>query len=943
MKTFFTFIVLMLLLSLSAASQTYTLNSSLNNQTITTCGGTMYDSGGPTGNYGHNENYTVTICSDNGGTLELNFTTFYLESPTWDNMSIYDGPSSYGYPALVANAGNRTLQGETISSTGTCVTIVWHTDGSMSYDGFAMNISCRFPCQEVEIGSLITDPPYYEGEDGYSYIDICQGESITVTATGVYPENNTNYAQSDATSTFTWNFGEGDLLDGSTVSYIYEGIRGYELGLMLRDIQNCSTGMRNTDIRIRVSTTPVFQNISLGPDILCPGETLYLSGFAPNGGLPGHNIEPVPSHMTYGLSRADTVFLPDGSGVTYNSPLTFSNFSPDATVTSIDDILSICTNMEHSYMGDLSMRLRCPNGTEVQFFSQGGGGTVLGEPVASGLPVDSNTSNITPGVGYDYCWSPTSTSGTIHQSTNWNQISNYVDRIGQTSTGTINQLRPGTYQISGNWSSFIGCPLNGTWTIFITDHLGADNGYIFSWGIELREDLYPTGWEYAPVITENDCVWEGNNVQGNLAYPDTPGVLDYTFTVTDNFGCAYDTTLQVTVRDFDDPICCSTPVADAGDDAQVCGYTHTLNARMQPNNTGSWQVITSSIPSGARVPTFANPNSPNATVTVYEEGIYQFEWTEMDRFPSCSNSDIVTIEFRPIPTSTFSYTPILCYGESTTVTYTGNVGASATFNWNFSNGIIESGSGIGPYRVRWANAGIHSIRLQVNYHYCSSTETISNLDVPSLLSFNVITTDDPCFQSCGGIAELVIQGGRLPYTYSWTSPTNVLDNLCANDYTVTVTDNNGCTASKPFSISEPNELVIAASSSTNLSCYNSFDGDISITVAGGTGNISYIWSDIGAGMSERTGLAAGNYQVTAIDANGCSVSEQFTLTQPNQLSVTISPDIAICETTQAVIQAQAMGGTPQYTYYWDMSNGSGFAPNNSTLILTPDTTTRYFV
>ncbi|MDR2010487.1 MAG: hypothetical protein LBQ22_08390, partial [Bacteroidales bacterium] len=893
------------------------LNSSTTGSTISSCNMTLYDSGGPDGNYSNSENYEITICSDNDGYIVLDFTEFRTESVSFDYITVYNANNN---SVIVAASGGTSLLGQTIETTTDCVRITWRSDGSSVYSGFEIDVSCKFDCQDFLVameGYELTDT---------SFIDVCQNTPFSLTATGTYPNNNENYFQSDSNVTWTWSIVSDEIDDEvsgigmNTLNYEFPGPGGYFISLNAVDSNGCMT-ILCASRRVRVSLTPRFTGTTI-TDTVCPGELVTMTG--------SYDVNPWIYEYQEVIPRQTCI---DGGQLHTEQRYTFTHscFEPCARITSAYDIQSIILTLEHSYIGDLDIFLECPNGQRMSIISYPNGCT----NAWFGEAIDNDGRPCEIGVAYPYTWSPTATTS--------------FTSVARNYTGN-RPVPSGTYLPTGNFSDLIGCPINGDWSVIFVDNLNSDDGTItqveFYFADHLVQSAANCGeWTYTN--TYENFTWSGENIASNgitaTARPNTSGDISYLFTITDDFGCSHDTTITVHVRPTIDPICCVTPVAYAGDDEQVCGYTHTLNAQLLPGNTGSWQVVESSVPSGARVPTFANPNSPNATVTVYEEGIYQFEWTEMNISPACMDSDTVTIEFRTIPTSTFSYTPILCYGESTTVTYTGNVGANATFNWNFSNGIIESGSGIGPYRVRWANAGIYNISLQVNYHYCSSTETISNLDVPSLLSFNVITTDDPCFQSCGGIAELVIQGGRLPYAYSWTSPTNVLDNLCANDYTVTVTDNNGCTASKPFSISEPNELVITASSSTNLSCYNSFDGDISITVAGGTGNISYIWSDIGAGMSERAGLAAGNYQVTAIDANGCSVSEQFTLTQPTQLSVTISPDIAICETTQAVIQAQAMGGTPQYTYYWDMSNGSGFAPNNSTLILTPDTTTRYFV
>ena len=102
--------------AISSYGQTYLISSG---GTINTCSGTLYDSGGPTGNYSNNENYTITICSNMpGAILSLEFTQFTFESPTWDHLSIFDGPNTSA-TELINNAGNSTPSGQIIVASGT--------------------------------------------------------------------------------------------------------------------------------------------------------------------------------------------------------------------------------------------------------------------------------------------------------------------------------------------------------------------------------------------------------------------------------------------------------------------------------------------------------------------------------------------------------------------------------------------------------------------------------------------------------------------------------------------------------------------------------------------------------------------------------------------------------------------------------------------------------
>jgi gliding motility-associated-like protein len=345
--------------------------------------------------------------------------------------------------------------------------------------------------------------------------------------------------------------------------------------------------------------------------------------------------------------------------------------------------------------------------------------------------------------------------------------------------------------------------------------------------------------------------------------------------------------------------------------------------------------------SGPGTATFTNPTSPNASVTVSAWGSYEFEWTEQNLTPTCSDADQVIVEFYPLPNTTFTYTPIMCNGENTTITYVGNMTATATYNWEFDGATLVSGSGQGPYVLNWTVDGIHPVSLQVSENGCNSPDTIVNIINPPLLSHTLVVDDDPCFQSCEGRAEATVIGGTLPYDYSWASPTNILPNMCAGNYSLTVTDANGCTTGEDFVVNEPTELVINSIAFTNLTCFESNDGTISIDASGGTGILTYLWSDIGSGFADRTNLPAGNYWPTVQDEHGCSATQLVVLTQPDELLVTISPSVAICEGTSTTIQAQGMGGTLAYSYYWDQ--GSGFNLAGSALTLIPLVTTTYNV
>ncbi len=507
---------------------------------ITACSGMFYDSGGSAGTYSAGEDHIYVICPTIAGSrVQLNFTDFDVEA-NYDYLSIFDGPNTSS-PTLGTYDNEEPILGVVQATTGNasgCLTFVFHSDGSVQYDGWAASISCSQPCQLVQVVLVSSSPVVNAGN-----IDICQGQTVTFNGSANYPQNNTSYFQSNATSTFTWSFGDGTTATGQNVSHTYNNEGGYQVSLVVTDINGCISS-NVIDIRVRVSTTPVFAGTNANPTTICLGQSTTLTGVA----------TPTPWSQPTGAILAGETFLPDGSGVSYYTGIDFTNFSPGQTVNSVNDIVSVCLNMEHTYMGDLQISLSCPNGNSIVLlpYTNGGGGTILGEPVGQDLPVDGNSSNTTPGIGYDYCFSPTSTAGYIDDMANWTTVAPYTDPIGQVSA-SVNQADAGTYQAYGAWTSLVGCPLNGSWTISVTDNLGLDNGYIFQWGINFNPALYPVLWGFTPAIVSD--TWSGTVGSGLTSTGSNPVVVTptatgnyfYTYSVTDDFGCTYDTSVQVSV------------------------------------------------------------------------------------------------------------------------------------------------------------------------------------------------------------------------------------------------------------------------------------------------------------------------------------------------------------------------------------------------------------
>jgi gliding motility-associated-like protein len=113
--------------------------------------------------------------------------------------------------------------------------------------------------------------------------------------------------------------------------------------------------------------------------------------------------------------------------------------------------------------------------------------------------------------------------------------------------------------------------------------------------------------------------------------------------------------------------------------------------------------------------------------------------------------------------------------------------------------------------------------------------------------------------------------------------------LTAGAYDLSLTDENGCIAEQTFVLDQPEVLTLDLSSPLNfhdhnISLYGENDGEIDAAIAGGTLPYSYTWTN-GDDVEDLTGLNAGVYSLTVVDAQGCIVSDTIELTQPYELEL----------------------------------------------------------
>jgi len=179
-------------------------------------------------------------------------------------------------------------------------------------------------------------------------------------------------------------------------------------------------------------------------------------------------------------------------------------------------------------------------------------------------------------------------------------------------------------------------------------------------------------------------------------------------------------------------------------------------------------------------------------------------------------------------------------------------------------------------------------------------------------------TQPACASIQDGAIAVNMSGGTPGYTYSWNNGAGNVSSqtgLAAGNYTVLVTDQSGCDTSMTFNLAYTTNVQLNGSTTINPTCASTNDGSITVNATGGTG-ITYLWTPGNETTASITGLAPGPYSVTATAANGCSASQNFTLSVANG-ATTASFNQTTTGLTFSFINTSVNG----VSYEWDFGDG----------------------
>ncbi len=349
-------------------------------------------------------------------------------------------------------------------------------------------------------------------------------------------------------------------------------------------------------------------------------------------------------------------------------------------------------------------------------------------------------------------------------------------------------------------------------------------------------------------------------------------------------------------------------------------------------STGSIDVTTT----GGTAPltfSWSGPSSySNNTEDISSLAAGSYTLTVTDANSCSANATIVLSEPTALSLST-SQVNLLCNGASTgsiDLTISGGV-ANYTKSWtgpsSYSNSTEDiSGLVAGKYDVTVTDA-----------NGCTSTGS-ATLTEPTAISIADAITNVSCNGLLDGAIDLTVSGGTVAgsYTYAWDNSTTLEDLTAvgAGNYAVTVTDDNGCTKTGSYTITEPAALALT-NTVTKVLCNGNADGAIDLSVTGGTTPYTFAWTGpntFSSTSEDITALLAGDYDIVVTDDNNCQISNTITVTEPTAMALGFTRTEVKCKNElNGAIDITVMGGTVAANYVYDWSSIKGYTSSNEDL------------
>jgi gliding motility-associated-like protein len=329
----------------------------------------------------------------------------------------------------------------------------------------------------------------------------------------------------------------------------------------------------------------------------------------------------------------------------------------------------------------------------------------------------------------------------------------------------------------------------------------------------------------------------------------------------------------------------------------------------------------------------SGPFSATAEVTGADPALCDFEWntspvqtsqtvndltpgsyTVTATFGTCTDTETITVDYSDVQFD-LTYDDGVCAGENATASVSPTSG-DAPFSYAWTTGDDSQNITIGT-------SGNYGVTV-MDDNGCTETENFT-VDIYPTTTISADVTDNLCYGTPAGEIDVTLSGGTSPFTYNWSNgeSTQDISGLDAGTYSLTVTDDNGCSNTDSWEINMPDELSMTFSDDTAV-CQGS-DVLIQITATGGTPPYEYHWNGMSGITADHITVSPGTSQTYAAyvsDANGCTTEEE-------SMEVTVSPDMdlsvsttdALCyDACNGTAQATVTGGIAPFEYSWNSEN-----------------------
>jgi gliding motility-associated-like protein len=679
---------------------------------------------------------------------------------------------------------------------------------------------------------------------------------------------------------------------------------------------------------------------------ICSRDTLYIS-LKDNGLLP-----PALLPDTALCQNAPALQLNGTLPITLPPPPSFSNFQDfqipflfgpvfsninvfgvTPNILSPTVLRSVCLNISHSWDDDIDMYLISPGGQFIELSTDNGGS------------------------GNDYtntCFTPTATTKI-----------NFPGPFAPASATPFT----GNWLPEGQWSDLWDgeYPTNGVWRLQLRDDALGNVGNLRDWTITF-EPLYKVNYQWTPIVGVSCPTCPITNIT-----PTQP--TTYTVVATDSYGCSVSDSIRVDIlpRIEAPTVNCTS----FGTGMASFSWNNVVNAtsfEVNVNGTG-WVPASglllhnvSGLPNNAPVtlevrgtnpayacaadigsglccqkpapaiaiqdvacfggnsgtiqltPDGSNPpyaynlgaqTNGNGLFQNLTAGIYTVTITDGS---GCSNTLPLTVASKPaLNGNTSLVQDVRCFGGDDGQLSASATGGTAGYTYTWSGttpqtGVLASNLSVGTYTVTITDS-----------NNCTSTAS-GLINQPPDLILNIVGSTSPCFSAPAGSATASGSGGVAPYQYTWSNgPTTAVNaNIVAGNYTVTISDANGC-AETTFVIVGEAPALTTNLTKVSVTCFGSKNGTATANPNGGTGPYTYQWNTTPIQTTQTaTGLAAQTYTVTITDANSCTLAVSIAVDEPPALSVTSAQTNVDCNSNSTGnATVTPTGGTAPYTFIWN--------------------------